>query len=221
MVSLAQSLLQAAERKPVHQRDGRVELPSGRKPRRSKESGIPHGLYRRTDNRWHARHQRTDCCVHLGHFKTAREACERMARYLHCKPEDLPGMSREFWDSVKDEPLQGACCTGVLKGKVPAREQILDVLTYMDGELVWRRDVGTRARTGDPAGSRGTSPRVRINGHYYRVRRVVWLLHTGEWPQFKIERQHTERGDCIENLIHYVPGDFQYGIDMPKFEDKK
>jgi hypothetical protein len=51
------------------------------------------------------------------------------------------------------------------------------------GYLRWRKNVNPRARVGDIAGTPDVcGRRVQLHKKLYRVHRIIWFMHTGEWP---------------------------------------
>ena len=81
----------------------------------------------------------------------------------------------------------------------------LKELFYIDDawQLRWKVKKGTRAKIGDIAGSTsGFGYRtVSINRRHYRVHRIIWALHYGEWPTGQLDHINGIKDDnTIENL---------------------
>lgn len=67
------------------------------------------------------------------------------------------------------------------------------------GSLAWRKQVGSR-RSGSVAGNIQTKGYLRlcVDGRYYLLHRVAWLITHGEWPQDQIDHIN---GDRLDNRI--------------------
>lgn len=65
------------------------------------------------------------------------------------------------------------------------------------GSLTWRVNKGSRAREGKPAGSKRDDGylSVRADGEQVLVHRVIWLMHSGEWPGSIIDHKNGIRSD--------------------------
>lgn len=71
-----------------------------------------------------------------------------------------------------------------------------------DGTLYWRKTVGSRAVKGNRAGrvARGGYWVVNYKKKQYMLHRIVYAMHTGEWPP-EVDHKNRARYDCrIENL---------------------
>lgn len=58
------------------------------------------------------------------------------------------------------------------------------------GNLIWQKvGKGNPRKFGDIAGSRTKSGHIRlgIKGNLYLAHRIIWLIKTGEWPEFEID----------------------------------
>lgn len=66
------------------------------------------------------------------------------------------------------------------------KERACELLNYNPdtGILVWNITRGSRAQRGDAAGSSDVNGYlcVRVDGWDYKVHRVAWLIHHGQWP---------------------------------------
>lgn len=83
-----------------------------------------------------------------------------------------------------------------------AYDRAVEVFTYdaETGSLWWKTTNSNRAKAGTEAGSidgKGYR-RVRVDGVTYRYHRVIWLMHTGVWPELDID--HINR-NLLDNRI--------------------
>ena len=85
----------------------------------------------------------------------------------------------------------------------PEVSRLHELFQYVDtgvGALVWR--VG-RLR-GDIAGSEvngGREIRVRVDGKSLSAAKIVWALHYGYWPEYRLRHKNFDRLDInIQNL---------------------
>lgn len=87
------------------------------------------------------------------------------------------------------------------KAKEIDADLIFDTFEYVDGELLWKYDRGTRARKGNVAGGiTGNGYKmVKLNGRGYLVSRLVYILHNGNIPENCII-DHVN-GDTLDNRI--------------------
>jgi hypothetical protein len=75
------------------------------------------------------------------------------------------------------------------------------------GHLYWKL-CGRKRTLSTPAGHAGLKTsngggyrRVWYNGHKYLVHRIIWLIVTGDWPQYQIDHINGNRRDNrFENL---------------------
>lgn len=76
-------------------------------------------------------------------------------------------------------------------------EQAADFFELDGGRLINRVSRGRRAKAGAIAGSPNGDGylRVRVNGHQFRVHRIVWLLTHGSWPKDQIDHINGVRND--------------------------
>ena len=81
-------------------------------------------------------------------------------------------------------------------------EEAHKLFTYRNGYLHWNERTSLSIRPGQQAGNYdGRSTRVQIRGKFYRVHRIVWLMHHGEWPEGEIDHINRQPHDNrIENL---------------------
>ena len=70
------------------------------------------------------------------------------------------------------------------------------------GEVRWKLRIGTRSKIGALVGSAHDGYlRVKIYGRLYMLHRLVWFIHTGEWPKYEIDHINGNRRDNrIDNL---------------------
>jgi hypothetical protein len=89
--------------------------------------------------------------------------------------------------------------------KVITQEVLLEMFTYLEGDLIYRIrparnvQIGTIAGCPDNAGYRI----IRIAGKAYKAHRLVWLYHTGNWPAEGFELDHIDEDKAnnrIDNL---------------------
>ena len=83
------------------------------------------------------------------------------------------------------------------------QELVRKMFEYRDGKLVRRITRSQRNKVGDEAGTLEKSgyKRFSIDGKHYRVHRIVWLYHYGEFPDGQIDHINHDRTDNrIENL---------------------
>jgi len=83
------------------------------------------------------------------------------------------------------------------------QELVRKMFEYRDGKLFRRITRSQRNKVGDEAGTLEKSgyKRFSIDGKHYRVHRIVWLYHYGEFPDGQIDHINHDRTDNrIENL---------------------
>ena len=71
--------------------------------------------------------------------------------------------------------------------------------------LVWKKARGKSKKSliGKLAGTRHSAGywQIGMDNKFYLAHRVVWALHTGEWPKFQLDHKNRDRDDTrIENL---------------------
>jgi len=74
---------------------------------------------------------------------------------------------------------------------------------HKSGELIWRRNVGSRAKVGTVAGFVSTDRyrRIGYKGISYLSHRLVWLYHKGTWPEKFLDHIDGDRtNNRVENL---------------------
>jgi len=82
-------------------------------------------------------------------------------------------------------------------------ENVKDLFDYRDGKLFWTDKIYHKSRAGTEAGHLNTDGYIRVGykGKVRQLHRVVWLWHTGEWPQGDCDHINGDRQDNrIENL---------------------
>ena len=83
------------------------------------------------------------------------------------------------------------------------QELVRKMFEYRDGKLFRKITRSQRNKVGDEAGTLEKSgyKRFSIDGKHYRVHRIVWLYHYGEFPDGQIDHINHDRTDNrIENL---------------------
>lgn len=214
-MSLAADLLKlSAKRQPIAL-DAEPPRPLRKRVDRT---GIPRGIYRRTHGKWHVRDVSRSQYKHLGIYLTLREACEALARYSNCAVLDLPGITPEMWEKIKNEPCHGQVIHYKKPENVLSVKELKKILEYRDGNFYWKKN-RRKARAGQIAGSVRNAEgdrRLRINKLYYSDTRLCWYWHSGEWPQHNIQKIVQDGGIRIENLFMLVDGVEIYGADLVK-----
>jgi len=82
-------------------------------------------------------------------------------------------------------------------------QSVRDVFDYVDGVLLWRFSSGGFVRKGRVAGRRLSDGywQIRFGRKAYRRARLVFLWHTGRWPEPEVDHRNRIRDDDrIENL---------------------
>jgi hypothetical protein len=86
-----------------------------------------------------------------------------------------------------------------------------ELFDYRDGKLYWKQSVGQRIKVGNEAGSKSKTTGYRVVGYggkSYAAHRVVWLMHTGKWPDGQIDHMNHDRCDNkIQNLRVTTPSE--------------
>jgi hypothetical protein len=81
-------------------------------------------------------------------------------------------------------------------------ERLRELFEYCSktGNLFWKVDASTRAKVGSKAGciSENSCIRIGLDGKYYMAHRIVWALHTGEFPSQQIDHIN---GNPLDNRI--------------------
>lgn len=79
-------------------------------------------------------------------------------------------------------------------------ENVKDLFDYRDGKLFWKETVNSRAVKGNEAGTENTHGyrQAGYKGKLYLTHRLVWLWHTGEWPEGDIDHKF---GNGLDNRI--------------------
>lgn len=83
------------------------------------------------------------------------------------------------------------------------QEWLLEFTIYKNGELWWKTKFTNACKLHKPIGcDNGRGYLVcRISGKSYRVHRLIWLYHYGEWPSDDVDHINGIRNDNrIENL---------------------
>lgn len=74
---------------------------------------------------------------------------------------------------------------------------------YVDGQLIFKKWCGGSTRKGEPAGFIDTHGymKIKIKGKTYMLAHIVWLIHTGDWPEFELDhRDRNKRNNRFNNL---------------------
>lgn len=79
------------------------------------------------------------------------------------------------------------------------QERVKEVFKYVQGNLYWRINLGTRAKIGVKAGNKnaGGYYGVQVDGVQYYIHRLIYLYHYGYMPTF-IDHKH---GKLIGNYV--------------------
>lgn len=88
-----------------------------------------------------------------------------------------------------------------IKENILTKEFVKDLFDYKDGHIFWKKEMGSRAKVGEQAGSFDISMcyfRTKINGKSYLNHRIIFLLHNGFLPKFV---DHKDR-DSTNNFPH-------------------
>ena len=84
-------------------------------------------------------------------------------------------------------------------------ERLRDLVNYdaETGRFFWKNSGRGRIKKGAEVGSCDAHGygQVRIDGRLYKEHHLVWLYHTGEWPERQVDHiNHHRRDNRIENL---------------------
>ena len=82
-------------------------------------------------------------------------------------------------------------------------ENVKDLFDYRDGKLFWKETVNSRAVKGNEAGTENVHGyrQIGYRGKLYLTHRLIWLWHTGEWPEDKIDHKaHDKLDNSIDSL---------------------
>lgn len=81
-------------------------------------------------------------------------------------------------------------------------ENVKDLFDYRDGKLFWKETVNSRAVKGNEAGTLNVHGyrQVGYKGKIYLTHRLIWLYHTGEWPEVCDHKRHEKLDNRIEKL---------------------
>lgn len=65
------------------------------------------------------------------------------------------------------------------------------------GNLYWRRQPSRSVMPGQVAGSKSKDGYISLSfaGHTYLAHRLIWLIKTGNWPEFEIDHINRDRSD--------------------------
>ena len=76
-----------------------------------------------------------------------------------------------------------------------------EMFSYKDGQLFWKQS-GRGRKVGSAVGSRMISGYINLNikGRYFYIHRLVYLFHTGRWPEVIDHIDCDRSNNKIENL---------------------
>ena len=80
---------------------------------------------------------------------------------------------------------------------------VKELFDYKDGLLLWKQSKRGGRRAGREVGYGGNNNGykwTKIDGRYFLVHRLVYLFHTGEWPDLIDHIDCNKTNNCIENL---------------------
>lgn len=92
------------------------------------------------------------------------------------------------------------------------------------GLLYWRSDRRNGSKAGDVAGSqdRGRYVRMEVDGVRLSAHRVVWALHTGEWPPDDIQIDHINGIKNDNRPVNLrLANNSQNQMNIPSFQKPK
>lgn len=82
------------------------------------------------------------------------------------------------------------------------QDRVKEVFKYVQGNLYWRINLGTRAKIGVKAGNinKGGYRNVQVDGKQYYIHRLIYLYHHGYMPKYIDHKNGKYIGDYIWNL---------------------
>ena len=82
------------------------------------------------------------------------------------------------------------------------QENLLDIFEYKDGELYFKKRLGSRTKMNEPSGNIYNTgyKRVHLLGKKYYIHRLIWLYHNGYMPEFIDHIDGNKLNNKIENL---------------------
>jgi hypothetical protein len=85
---------------------------------------------------------------------------------------------------------------------VPTPETLALYLNYNHetGDLTWSNHEGNPRKAGRPASRIGRvggsgARHIKVLGRTFQAHEVVWALHTGQWPEFRVVARNGDLGD--------------------------
>ena len=81
-------------------------------------------------------------------------------------------------------------------------EELQERFVYVEGQLIYKKDVGRGHKTGDVAGSYNARGyvQVKIKGQIYRIHRIIFFMHNGYIPKYLDHKDGIKNNNRIENL---------------------
>ena len=86
---------------------------------------------------------------------------------------------------------------------LPTQERLRELFDYRNGELIWLKPSGRRAKPGQVAGARDKCGYrvVGVDGRLYKGHRLIWVWHHGNDPGRYVDHLDGDpRNNRIENL---------------------
>lgn len=86
---------------------------------------------------------------------------------------------------------------------IPTQDQVKEIYDYNNGALFWKKKTAVCVKIGERAGYLKKDDNyilIRVNKHHYYLHKIIYLWHTGIYPEF-LDHKDRNRSNCrIENL---------------------